>query len=510
MIISPFECIRVPSCLRENSNVEVEIVKNSFKTRMFSVLLALLLIAVMPAACADVALKPVEKPDADDGQTITRTIVIQADGTIVSVTEDDVLIEGMDISELLKFEVPAHVPMAPPADGPLREEDWEYLKTVMTDLSEKERDALISEIQAIFAGKSELSQDEQREILYRIGNYIVMATEGNEVTPRWEIQPGHWQLSTTAGRIMGYVTTAHNTTLGDYSGWADDNRFEPSPPLPPWTVNRHSWVLDGTEVLNWDNWGPDSCAYYMNSARANFDSYDPDAAYIDIGKGLHYIEDLGCPYHTTGAYLLQHGAYESWIKSHWTELGLDSAIDVTSYFVVTDPEVSAKALAEVSHQALPYINRTIDTDPYWQDDPYVIAYTQQLHTLTEQMTIGMLVYASKFESPDTVGSYSVPIWDGQTSYAFVDDIACSDGMRISTRISHTYIGDLEVWLGWKDDSEGVYREGKIWDRQGGSEDHLNIDVYVDGWYDVHDWRLRVKDNAAGDEGAITEFYVFIG
>jgi subtilisin-like proprotein convertase family protein len=83
-------------------------------------------------------------------------------------------------------------------------------------------------------------------------------------------------------------------------------------------------------------------------------------------------------------------------------------------------------------------------------------------------------------------------------------------MRISTRISHTYIGDLEVWLGWKDDSEGVYREGKIWDRQGGSEDHLNIDVYVNEWYDVRDWRLRVKDNAAGDEGAIMEFYVFIG
>jgi len=76
-------------------------VKNSFKTRMFSVLLALLLIAVMPAACADVAMKPVEKLDADDGQTITRTIVIQADGTIVSVAEDDDLIEGMDISELL-------------------------------------------------------------------------------------------------------------------------------------------------------------------------------------------------------------------------------------------------------------------------------------------------------------------------------------------------------------------------------------------------------------------------
>ncbi|MDI6719122.1 MAG: hypothetical protein QMD46_05875 [Methanomicrobiales archaeon] len=485
--------------------------KNSFKTRMLSVLLALLLIAmmVMPAACADVIMKPVGKPDVDDGQTITRTIVLQANGTIVSVTEDDVPIEGIELSELPKFEVPAHVPTAtPPPNGPLREEDWEYLKTVMTDLSEKERDALISEAQTIFAGKSELTQDEQREILYRIGNYIVMATDGNEVTPRWKIQPGHWHLSTTAGRIMRYVTAAHNTTLGDYSGWADENRFWP--PTPGLVLNRHSWVLDGTVIPGFDNYGPLSLNWSLNNARSQFNDYNVDEAYVQIGKGLHYIEDLGCPYHTTGAYLLQHDAYESWVQSHWTELGLDSAIDVTSHFVVTDPAASAIALAEVSHQVLPYINWTIDTDPDWQDDPYVIAYTQQLHTLTEQMTIGMLVYASKFESPDTIGPYSVPIWDGQTSYAFVDDVACSDRMRISTRISHTYIGDLEVWLGWKDDSEGVYREGKIWDRQGGSEDHLNIDVYVNDWYDVHDWRLRVKDNAAGNEGAITEFYVFIG
>jgi len=48
------------------------------------------------------------------------------------------------------------------------------------------------------------------------------------------------------------------------------------------------------------------------------------------------------------------------------------------------------------------------------------------------------------------------------------------------------------------------------DRQGGSEDHLNIDIYIDGWYDVHDWRLRVKDGAGGDEGTITEFYAFVG
>jgi len=81
--------------------------------------------------------------------------------------------------------------MTPPADWPLREEDWEYLKTVMTDLSEKERNALISEAQAVFAGKSELSQDEQKEILYRIGNYIVMATEGGE-----NLRSGRFSLAT--------------------------------------------------------------------------------------------------------------------------------------------------------------------------------------------------------------------------------------------------------------------------------------------------------------------------
>jgi len=81
----------------------------------------------------------------------------------------------------------------------------------------------------------------------------------------------------------------------------------------------------------------------MNSARANFDSYDPDAAYIDIGKGsiILKIWDVLTILPALIFYSTVH--MRAGIKSHWTELGLDSAIDVTSYFVVTDPEVSRES-----------------------------------------------------------------------------------------------------------------------------------------------------------------------
>ena len=73
---------------------------------------------------------------------------------------------------------------------------------------------------------------------------------------------------------------------------------------------------------------------------------------------------------------------------------------------------------------------------------------------------------------------------------------------------HTYVGDLEVWIGRWDSSSSMYLEQKIWDHQGGS--NLQLTVNVKGLQNVHNWRLRVVDSAAGDEGSITEFYDLIG
>ncbi len=180
------------------------------------------------------------------------------------------------------------------------------------------------------------------------------------------------------------------------------------------------------------------------------------------------------------------------------------------YYVIDDPSEDAKILAYISGSYLDDICYIMNNDPNWQQNSTLVSITRGLIGEAEKFTIGMIVYATKFESPDTVGSNSVPIYDYQTSYAYIDDVACSDTMVLPIRIDHTYIGDLEIWIGWKDDPSPTYTEAKIWDREGGSADNLAINVWANGFQNTHDWRLRVYDATAGDEGEITECSILIG
>jgi hypothetical protein len=182
------------------------------------------------------------------------------------------------------------------------------------------------------AGESTLSRNEQDDLLQRLGYYLVEATEGAEISPRWEIdpKPGHRDISMAAGRNMRYVSLSHNSTLGDYARWADNNRGEPVE-LGPFQ-NRHSWVFYGLPVPYCDNYGPDSAEIYLNRAKVNFGNYNGDLAYIDIGKGLHYVSDLGCPYHTSGAaYQAYHVFYEDWTQENWDLF--ESAMDSNVYYL---------------------------------------------------------------------------------------------------------------------------------------------------------------------------------
>lgn len=447
----------------------------------------------------------------DGGNTLTQSLTLYKNGTTVSgplkSSNNSKILKGIEIPQSWKnISVEKHEPTA---------EDWKFLRNSMKDLSEEEKDKLLNEFKKISEGKSKLSKEEQIKVCQKVGHYIIEATEGSGIQPKWATgTSGHEGMSRAVGSSLGtiymfpYITSGHVDTLGSYSGWADDNRWY-QPPIGV-IENRHSWVIDDPIfVPDCDNFGPDSCEYFMDHARTNFTQYDVDSAYVNTGKGLHYIEDLGCPFHTTG-YIGQayHLAYEDWVSSHWSQL--ESATDVDSYYLIDDPSEDAKLLASFSRQYVDPITTIMFNDPDWQNSTDLINYTRTLISQTEMMTIGMDVYASKFESPDTTGGNSVPIRDFQTSYAYINNTACSDSMLFWINTQHPHIGDLEVWIGWWDTSSSTYLEQKIWDRQGGSEENLWLSVYAEGFQDVHNWRLRVVDDAAGNEGAITEFYDLIG
>ena len=439
----------------------------------------------------------------DNGKTITQTLTLYKNGTVVtgpveSGSKNARILNGVKIPQSWKnLSVEKHE---------LTEEDWKFLRDSMTDLSEEEKDKLLNEFKKIIEGRSKLPKEDQTKICQKVGHYILEATEGSEIQPKWyNGNSGHEGISRAVGSNMEYITSGHVNTLGSYSRWADDNRDQP--PFTSLVENRHSWVINDLYVPYYDNYGPDSCEYFMDFARTNFAQYDVDSAYVNIGKGLHYIEDLGCPFHTTGSEgQLYHTAYENWVSSHWSQL--ESATDVDTYYIIDDPSEDAKLLANFSRQYIDPICYIMYFDSDWQNSTDLINCTRTLISETEKMTIGMDVYASKFESPNTIGSNSVPIRDFQTSYAYINNTACSESMVFQVTTEHTYVGDLEVWIGRWDPSSSTYLEQKIWDHQGGS--NLQLSVHVEGLQNVHNWRLRVVDNAAGDEGSITEFYDLIG
>ncbi|KKG12855.1 hypothetical protein [Methanosarcina sp. 2.H.A.1B.4] len=478
---------------------------------IFSVITLLLSNALITTVYAQTTDAKDKAEKTDNGKTITQTLTLYKNGTVVTVpvesgNKNARILNGVEIPQSWKnLSVEKHE---------LTEGDWKFLRDSMTDLSEEEKDKLLNEFKEIIEGRSKLSKEEQTKICQKVGHYIIEATEGSGIQPKWFTgTSGHEGISRAVGSNMEYITSGHVDTLGDYSRWADDNRDQPPIVVVPWPfeyINRHSWVINDSYFYPYgDDFGPDSCEYFMDFARANFTQYDVDSAYINIGKGLHYIEDLGCPYHTTGLIgQSHHEAYENWVSSHWNLL--ENATDVDTYYIIDDPSEDAKLLASFSRQYEDPISTIIYSDPDWENSTDLINYTRTLICETEKMTIGMDVYASKFESPDTIGSNYVPIRDFQTSYAYINNTACSESMVFQINTEHTYIGNLEVWIGWWDPSSSMYLEQKIWDHEGGSGDNLQLSVYAEGFQDVHNFRLRVVDGSAGDEGAITEFYDLIG
>lgn len=443
-------------------------------------------------------------------QVSPTIIVLQNDGNVTAqIDQKKVGLKPIPISELKEIKIPAYISAFPANLTKPANYGLDFLRPYMTDLSEKEQDQLINDMVMIIDGKSLLSKEEQKTIIRKIGEYSVIAENGGEITPKWNGRPGHHELSRAAVENLGWrLSDSHGSSLIDYAYWADEHRDQP--PLSLIEINFHSWVINGTPWPFMDNYGPDSVAYYMNAARADFDNYNTDSAYINIGKGLHFLEDLGCPYHTQGGLTTAHPAYENWVANNWNAWNMDAELQSDSYYAVTDPAQASRDLAAFSHQFLEFFDWEIANDPNWQSNPDMIYWTKVLNSETEKLTMGLVIYANGFESPDTIGANSVPISDLQMSYAHIDSVALGDPMAFSVRINHPDSTDLEIWLGYRPNSSYQYSYSKIWDRQDYGSSDMFLQVQATDFQNIHDWQLAVWDNETGNEGSIDQFSVNIG
>jgi hypothetical protein len=474
-----------------------------------SVLLAVLLgcTIITFASAGEISRSPLKDLEWS-GKNLTVTMILDPNGTLTKPPDETIngkipILKGIEIPDTWKQQ-DSSISKPIPSD-----QDWEYIRSIMTGLSDKEKDRLIDEMHQIYNGTSTLSKEEQLEITQQIGEFLIQAEE-NSPAILWYGVNGHWQMSVIAADCLNYVTDGHTTTLGDYSGWADNNRNQP--PFYGLIANRHSWVLDEPGFPGFDNYGPDSCEYFEVQAQTQMNQYNVNGAYIDIGKSLHYIEDMGCPFHTSMLVGQEHhSAYEGWVSLNWNDL--ESALRVDSYYIVGDPSDASKYIAWYSHQKLARICDIMDT-PNWESTPALrqemVTITRDLFRETAMMNLGMIDYVTKCDSPNTIGQNRVAISDFSTSYAYLDNIPCSNNMYLCTYITHSNIGNLEIWLGWKDESSSTYTEVKIWDHQGYGTQNLALCIGEVGFQNIHDWRLRVVDGYSGDQGYIEEFCDLVG
>ena len=115
---------------------------------------------------------------------------------------------------------------------------------------------------------------------------------------------------------------------------------------------------------------PDRCEHYAYIARS---CALPEQKAQYLGYSLHYMEDVGNPYHTvfwTNLYAEKHDAYESWVDNNfWSGENYYvpayyGAIYSNSYASVSDPSDGVVSLAGISNGYISYV----DTEAEWQDN----------------------------------------------------------------------------------------------------------------------------------------------
>lgn len=156
------------------------------------------------------------------------------------------------------------------------------------------------------------------------------------------------------GAAHGYITEAvadlgldgiqagvYSSVLAEQSYWADghepedfkgtvgiDEEINPPLDLRLGGADPDHWL----DIFNFDRGIPPSgeahndFALFIGNAKKAFAEGKRDDGFVLLGRGIHYLEDIGMPYHTVLwenlDFLHGHSAYESWADEQWTKLDL--------------------------------------------------------------------------------------------------------------------------------------------------------------------------------------------
>ncbi len=256
-----------------------------------------------------------------------------------------------------------------------------------SSLSDVEKKELIKNLKDIWSNKSDLSESEQKEVLAEAASilYDYLGIDQSEVGIQWNWEP-HSDLAKTAGVKMG-VPSAYWQTLYNEANTPDS-----------WTryPGDHYWYVDS--IPQWGD-GPAKTNQYANEARDYIKNQgNPSEGYKRLGWSMHYMSDLANPWHTVVLYgQPYHSTYEGYVSDNWNS-GQNYNQTIQNnwyYYYITNPEASAKSLAEYSNPYIEYLVGEIVNDPNWQSNPTVIADTRDVLTQAIRYDMGLVNYVTR-------------------------------------------------------------------------------------------------------------------
>jgi len=239
-----------------------------------------------------------------------------------------------------------------------------------SDIATSQKHDLIKTLKEIWAGKSDLSDTEQQQVMKELSSILLTSTEvGIEWTGYypWDPSWNHWTLADVhndmaklAGEKMGLSSTYCNI-LRDYASepdtWFGDQVFH--------------YKISGAAIQA-ENRAISAHNYIRNLG-------NPTEGYKQLSYSMHYMSDLSNPYHYSPVFLINHGKYEEYVGDNWHS-GDNYYSDVYNdgyYYYITDVSDAANNLANVCNQYFSYINSEVSNDPDgFGDDPTLISYTR--------------------------------------------------------------------------------------------------------------------------------------
>ncbi|MFA5396299.1 MAG: hypothetical protein WC346_09860 [Methanogenium sp.] len=259
-----------------------------------------------------------------------------------------------------------------------REALLEYRYLLNSSYSElDESDKLITLIDQVLSKKSISYEDfyDVYQIVYPYINPDVQDERWGSIHGDMAYDAGnYWGLSSSQKDILRNSATDPDHEFIDGPDWGPVNSFDHYRLIPIWNA-------------------PDVCEKLALEAIDYINNNNDAEGYEKLSHSLHFMSDMGVPYHDLPTELLRHADYEVYVQSNWdSDHNYESIMNnFGSYYYITDVQSSAYNLNAVTSGYKSYISDAMGS-PGWGDDPTVVSYTENCIGYTTGYNRGLVKY----------------------------------------------------------------------------------------------------------------------